>query len=76
MAWSVREITDTETYMVIVGTRPEIIKMAPLIRAFKERDLPFVFVHCGRHYDYNMSQQFIDDLGLPKPDFGFKFRLE
>ena len=60
--------------MIIVGTRPEIVKMAPLVRAFKERDLPFVFVHCGQHYDYNMSQQFLEELGLPKPDFGFKFR--
>jgi UDP-N-acetylglucosamine 2-epimerase (non-hydrolysing) len=62
--------------MIIVGTRPEIIKMAPLIRAFKERNLPFVFVHCGQHYDYNMSQQFIEELGLPRPDFGFKFRAQ
>jgi len=60
--------------MIIVGTRPEIVKMAPLVRAFKEKNLPFVFVHCGQHYDYNMSQQFIEELGLPKPDFGFKFR--
>jgi UDP-N-acetylglucosamine 2-epimerase (non-hydrolysing) len=60
--------------MIIVGTRPEIVKMAPLVRAFKEKNLPFVFVHCGQHYDYNMSQQFIEELGLPKPNFGFKFR--
>jgi UDP-N-acetylglucosamine 2-epimerase (non-hydrolysing) len=62
--------------MIIVGTRPEIVKMAPLVRAFKERNLPFVFVHCGQHYDYNMSQQFIEELGLPRPDFGFKFRAQ
>ena len=62
--------------MIIVGTRPEIIKMAPLVRAFKERNLPFVFVHCGQHYDYNMSQQFIEELGLPRPDYGFKFRAQ
>jgi UDP-N-acetylglucosamine 2-epimerase (non-hydrolysing) len=60
--------------MIIVGTRPEIIKMAPLVRAFEERGLPFVFVHCGQHYDYNMSQQFIEELGLPRSEFGFKFR--
>ena len=62
--------------MIIVGTRPEIIKMAPLVRAFKKRNLPFVFVHCGQHYDYNMSQQFIEELGLPRPDYGFKFRAQ
>jgi UDP-N-acetylglucosamine 2-epimerase (non-hydrolysing) len=61
-------------YMVVVGTRPEIIKMAPLVRAFKERNLPFVFVHCGQHCDYNMSQQFIEELELPKPDYGFRVK--
>ncbi len=60
--------------MIVVGTRPEIVKMAPVVRAFKERDLPFVFVHCGQHYDYNMSQQFIEELELPSPDYGFKVK--
>src|SRR4030042_6982882 len=60
--------------MVVVGTRPEIIKMAPVIRALKKTGLPQVFVHCGQHYDYNMSQQFIEDLELPLPDFSMKIR--
>ncbi|MEM2098546.1 MAG: UDP-N-acetylglucosamine 2-epimerase (non-hydrolyzing) [Candidatus Bathyarchaeia archaeon] len=58
--------------MVVVGTRPEIVKMAPVIRALKKNHVPFLFVHCGQHYDYNMSQQFIDELELPTPDYGFK----
>ncbi len=61
-------------FMIVVGTRPEIIKMAPLIRAMRRRSLPYVFVHCGQHYDYNMSQQFIEELELPRPDYGFKVR--
>ena len=60
--------------MVIVGTRPEIVKMAPIIRALKKEAMPFTFVHCGQHYDYNMSQQFIEDLELQTPDFSFKLR--
>ena len=60
--------------MVIVGTRPEIIKMAPVLRALQNYSIPHVFVHCGQHYDYNMSQQFIEELDLPKPDYGFKVR--
>ncbi|MFB0514808.1 MAG: non-hydrolyzing UDP-N-acetylglucosamine 2-epimerase [Candidatus Bathyarchaeia archaeon] len=60
--------------MIVVGTRPEIIKMAPVVRALKERSLPYVFVHCGQHYDYNMSQQFIEELELPAPNYGFKVR--
>jgi len=61
-------------YMIVVGTRPEIIKMAPILRAFKKESLPHTFVHCGQHYDYEMSQHFIDELKLPKPDYGFKVK--
>jgi len=64
----------TNGYMIIVGTRPEIIKMAPILRAFKKESLPHTFVHCGQHYDYEMSQHFIDELKLPKPDHGFKVK--
>jgi UDP-N-acetylglucosamine 2-epimerase (non-hydrolysing) len=60
--------------MVVVGTRPEIIKMAPIVRALQKFRLPFLFVHGGQHYDYNMSQQFIENLELPSPDFSFKIR--
>src|SRR4030065_586170 len=60
--------------MVVVGTRPEIIKMAPVVRALKRSGLPSVFVHCGQHYDYNMSQQFIENLELSPPDYSFKVR--
>jgi UDP-N-acetylglucosamine 2-epimerase (non-hydrolysing) len=60
--------------MVIVGTRPEIVKMAPIVRALNKAAMPFTFVHCGQHYDYNMSQQFIEDLELPAPEFSFRLR--
>jgi UDP-N-acetylglucosamine 2-epimerase (non-hydrolysing) len=60
--------------MVVVGTRPEIIKMAPIVRALKKNKVPHLFVHCGQHYDYNMSQQFIEDLELPPPDYSLKIR--
>ena len=57
---------------MVAGTRPEIIKMAPIIRALNEAKLPSVFVHCGQHYDYNMAQQFIENLELPAPDYALK----
>ena len=60
--------------MVVVGTRPEIIKMAPLIRALQKSKIPFTFVHCGQHYDYEMSQQFVEELELPKPDYSYKVK--
>ncbi len=61
--------------MTMVGTRPEIIKMAPVIRALEEESASYTFVHCGQHYDYEMSQQFIEELELPKPEYGFKVRV-
>jgi len=48
--------------------------MAPIIRALEEKSIPYTFIHCGQHYDYEMSQQFIKELELPKPDFGLKVR--
>jgi UDP-N-acetylglucosamine 2-epimerase (non-hydrolysing) len=58
--------------VVVAGTRPEIIKMAPIIRALSEAKLPSLFVHCGQHYDYNMSQQFIENLELAAPNYALK----
>lgn len=50
---------------VVVGTRPEIIKLAPVIHRLGKRAL---FVHTGQHFDENMSQTFLDQLGLDRPD--------
>lgn len=64
-----------KTALLVVGTRPEIIKMAPVVRAFKKRKTPHLLAHCGQHYDYNMSEQFIKELELPSPDYAFKIRV-
>jgi UDP-N-acetylglucosamine 2-epimerase (non-hydrolysing) len=57
---------------IVAGTRPEIIKMAPIIRALNKTRIPSLFILCGQHYDYNMSQQFIENLELPAPDYSLK----
>ncbi len=53
----------------IVGTRPEIIKMSPLIDEVKKKDLNYILIHTGQHYDKEMSQQFFTDLELTQPDY-------
>jgi UDP-N-acetylglucosamine 2-epimerase (non-hydrolysing) len=63
------------TVMTVVGTRPEIIKMAPVLKELQKSKIPLIFVHCGQHYDYNMSQQFIKELELPTPDYGYKVKM-
>jgi len=56
---------------VVVGTRPEIIKMAPVVKELEKRNVGFVFFHTGQHYDYEMSKVFLEELGLPKPNESF-----
>ncbi len=52
----------------IVGTRPNFMKIAPLIGEFKKHKIQNVLIHTGQHYDFRMSRLFFDELGLPKPD--------
>ena len=55
--------------MIIAGARPNFMKIAPLIRAFKEYKSEFrvTLVHTGQHYDMQMSDVFFKELGIPKP---------
>ena len=54
---------------VIVGTRPEIIKMSPAIRELEKRDIEYYVLHTGQHYSYNMDRLFFKELELPEPDY-------
>ena len=51
----------------IVGTRPEIIRLARVMAAL-DRYAQHVIVHTGQNYDYELNQIFFDDLELRKPD--------
>ncbi|NJE84573.1 UDP-N-acetylglucosamine 2-epimerase (non-hydrolyzing) [Thermococcus sp. CX2] len=53
----------------VFGTRPEIIKLAPVIRAFEEMGIEPLLVHTGQHYDYEMSSVFLEELELRKIDY-------
>ncbi|MDI9393906.1 MAG: UDP-N-acetylglucosamine 2-epimerase (non-hydrolyzing) [Euryarchaeota archaeon] len=54
---------------IILGTRPEIIKMSPLIRECEKKSLDYFVLHTGQHYSYEMDKAFFDDLELPKPAY-------
>lgn len=56
---------------LFVGTRPSIIKFAPLIRELEERGHDFFIIHTGQHYSYDMDQIFFNELELPKPKYKF-----
>src|ERR1700730_9333616 len=54
-----------------MGTRPNIVKMAPVIKELRRR-LPnarHVIVDTGQHYDHMMSAIFMEELGVPEPDY-------
>lgn len=54
--------------VTIVGTRPNFMKVAPLLEQFKKGGMESILVHTGQHYSPKMSHLFFEELGLPKPD--------
>jgi UDP-N-acetylglucosamine 2-epimerase (non-hydrolysing) len=55
--------------LVVAGARPNFMKVAPILRALRERGSPGILVHTGQHYDARMSDTFFRDLDLPDPDY-------
>ena len=53
------------SYAIILGTRPEIIKMSPIIREFEQKGLDYFILHTGQHYSYEMDRVFFEQLELP-----------
>jgi len=53
--------------LTVVGTRPEIIRLAPTIKLLDEFT-DHVLVHTGQNYDYELNEVFFEDLGLRRPD--------
>ncbi len=54
---------------ILLGTRPEIIKLAPIIKYCEKEKLDFFVVHSEQHYDHELSNQFFEDLQLKQPDY-------
>jgi UDP-N-acetylglucosamine 2-epimerase (non-hydrolysing) len=54
---------------IVVGTRPEIIKMSPIIRECERLNLNYFILHSGQHYSYNMDRVFFEELELPEAKY-------
>lgn len=54
--------------MVIVGTRPEIIKLSRIVN-FLEKNLKVILVHTGQNYDYELNEIFFKEMEIRKPDY-------
>lgn len=56
--------------MTVVGTRPEIIRLACVLNKLDESPaIEHCLVHTGQNYDYELNEVFFNDLGLRKPDY-------
>lgn len=51
---------------IVLGTRPEIIKMSPVIRECERRGEGYFILHTGQHYSYGMDRIFFEQLELPE----------
>ena len=52
----------------VVGARPNFMKAAPVMQALGTHGVRQTLVHTGQHYDFNMSDVFFQQLGMPTPD--------
>ena len=62
---------------VFGGTRPNFIKIAPLIDAMRDAEkegkkISWRLIHTGQHYDHALSRRFFEELGIPEPDANFE----
>ena len=56
--------------MTVVGTRPEIIRLACVLQKLDQSEaIEHTLVHTGQNYDYELNEVFFEDLGLRKPDY-------
>ena len=59
---------------IILGTRPEIIKMSPIIRMCESQKIDYIVLHTGQHYSYDLDRVFFKDLKLPDPNYNLDIR--
>ncbi len=56
----------------VLGTRPEIIKCAPVIRECDRRKIPYTTIHTGQHYSDELDSVFFEQLQLPVPEYNLQ----
>jgi len=57
---------------IVLGTRPEIIKLAPVIEEVRARSLESYLIHTNQHYDWELDAQFFEEMELPAPDLNLR----
>ncbi|HCC84748.1 MAG TPA: UDP-N-acetylglucosamine 2-epimerase (non-hydrolyzing) [Candidatus Pacebacteria bacterium] len=59
---------------IILGTRPEIIKLSPIIRECQKNHTEFFIIHTNQHFSANMDAIFFKNLSLPQPRFNLNIK--
>jgi UDP-N-acetylglucosamine 2-epimerase (non-hydrolysing) len=62
------------TAALVIGVRPEVVKMAPVIRACRALGVPSFVLHTGQHYDWSLDGLFFRQLELAPPDVRLEVR--
>lgn len=62
--------------VTIIGTRPEIIKMGPVVKALDALPHEHILVHSGQHYDLMMDRVFFKDMALREPDVQLELKKQ
>ncbi|MFA6888188.1 MAG: UDP-N-acetylglucosamine 2-epimerase (non-hydrolyzing) [Candidatus Woesearchaeota archaeon] len=60
---------------IILGTRPEIIKLSPIIKECIKRNIQFIILHTGQHYSYTMDKVFFENFELPLPNYNLNTHI-
>jgi UDP-N-acetylglucosamine 2-epimerase (non-hydrolysing) len=61
---------------IIFGTRPEIIKLNPIIKLFDKLNIDYFILHTGQHYSYTLDSIFLDELNIPTPKYNLQIGSE
>ena len=57
---------------IVLGTRPEIIKLASIIHGLADAGTPACVVHTNQHYDWELDARFFEELELPAPNVNLR----
>ncbi len=61
--------------MIVMGTRPEVIKFAPIVRSLEQSKVTeTIIVHTGQHYEYLMWRAFLEELNLSTPNYSLNIK--
>jgi UDP-N-acetylglucosamine 2-epimerase (non-hydrolysing) len=60
-------------HMIVIASKPDIIKQAPLIMELKKNNHFFIVAHTGQHYDWNYSGGLEEEFGII-PDFNLNVK--